>query len=210
MEEVAERVGEIVDDRLTRMPAQLSPDQMISMIRNGLGKTQSPKKILIVGAGMAGLVAASLLKEAGHHVKILEGSSRVGGRVFTLRTPFSEGAYVEAGAMRIPDMHYLVFEYIKKFGLTVNEFINATPEDLIYANGIKTRASIYKRQPDMFNYPVAPAEKGKTAEELFHMAVQPIIDFINMKNDWIRTPCTRSCGSIPTGQKSPFQKEQSK
>ncbi|MFY0545992.1 flavin monoamine oxidase family protein [Brevibacillus sp. H7] len=152
---------------------------MISIIQKGLSKTKSPKNIMIVGAGMAGLVAASLLKEAGHHVKILEGNSRVGGRVFTMRTPFAEGAYVEAGAMRIPEMHDLVFEYIKKFGLTVNEFINATPDDLIYANGMKTRVKIYERHPDIFQYPVAPSEKGKTAEQLFNMAVQPIIDFIN-------------------------------
>ncbi|MDF2680782.1 MAG: amine oxidase [Brevibacillus sp.] len=172
-------MGERVEDMVTRIPAQLSPDQMISMIRNGLSKTKTPKNIMIVGAGMAGLVAASLLKDAGHNVNILEGSGRVGGRVFTLRTPFSEGVYFEAGAMRIPEMHHLVFEYIYKFGLTVNEFINSTPEDLIYANGIKTRAKIYERQPDILNYPVAPSEKGKTAQQLLNMAVQPIIDFIN-------------------------------
>jgi pyruvate/2-oxoglutarate dehydrogenase complex dihydrolipoamide dehydrogenase (E3) component len=35
----------------------LSPDQMVSIIRSGLGKAETPKKVMIVGAGMAGLVA---------------------------------------------------------------------------------------------------------------------------------------------------------
>jgi monoamine oxidase len=33
----------------------VSPDQMISTIQHGTKKTQTPKKILIVGAGMSGL-----------------------------------------------------------------------------------------------------------------------------------------------------------
>lgn len=44
----------------------LPHDQMISAIREGNPKTQSPKKIIIAGAGMSGLVAGSLLKKAGH------------------------------------------------------------------------------------------------------------------------------------------------
>jgi monoamine oxidase len=55
---------------------KLSKDQMISIIRNGLKKTQIPKKIIIVGAGMAGLVAASLLKQAGHNVTYRFASNR--------------------------------------------------------------------------------------------------------------------------------------
>lgn len=47
-------------------------DEALKVIDKGLKKTISPKQIIVVGAGMAGLVSASLLKAAGHDVKILK------------------------------------------------------------------------------------------------------------------------------------------
>ncbi|MGG1661793.1 flavin monoamine oxidase family protein [Brevibacillus sp. NRS-1366] len=157
----------------------LSESGMVSIIRTGLPKTPSPKHIVIVGAGMAGLVSASLLKEAGHQVTILEGSERIGGRVFTLRSPFYRGEYIEAGAMRIPSTHQLTLEYISKFRLPMNEFMNITPNDLIYVNGIKTRRWVYEQDSDVLRFPLASNERGKTADELAQLAVKPIVDFIN-------------------------------
>src|SRR5207253_6013151 len=77
--------------------------------------TVAPKKILIIGAGMAGLSAGYELSQAGHEVTILEARLRAGGRVHTLREPFSDGLYAEAGAARIPDNHELTLKYVKLF-----------------------------------------------------------------------------------------------
>ncbi len=59
--------------------------------QRSLERKGAPKKVIIIGAGLAGLSAAYELTRAGHDVTILEARTRPGGRVFTLRAPFSDG-----------------------------------------------------------------------------------------------------------------------
>ncbi|MFF7633169.1 flavin monoamine oxidase family protein [Kitasatospora sp. NPDC008050] len=85
------------------------------------------KKVLIVGAGVAGMTTAHLLKQAGHEVVIIEANgSRVGGRVKTFRGIFTDpNLHAEAGAMRLPDFHPLVLALADKLGLKRRLFYNA-------------------------------------------------------------------------------------
>jgi monoamine oxidase len=80
------------------------------------------RKVLVLGAGMAGLVAAYELTQLGHDVTVLEARTRPGGRVHTLREPFSDGLYAEEGAARIPDHHELTLKYVKQFELPLEPF----------------------------------------------------------------------------------------
>jgi monoamine oxidase len=75
------------------------------------------KKIIIIGAGMAGLSAGYELTQLGHDVTILEARARPGGRVQTLREQFDGGLFAEAGAARIPENHDLTLKYVKLFEL---------------------------------------------------------------------------------------------
>lgn len=82
----------------------------LGIIQNGLPPVENLfilKKMIVVGAGMAGLVAAYELLHAGHEPLIPEARTRAGGRIYTLREPFAAGLYGEAGAMRIPRVYRL-------------------------------------------------------------------------------------------------------
>lgn len=98
------------------------------LIETGLPRTTAPRKILVAGAGIAGLVAGHLLKTAGHHVTILEANAnRAGGRIKTWRggEHFADRRqYAEAGAMRIPDFHPLTLSLVDKLRIRRRRFYN--------------------------------------------------------------------------------------
>ena len=48
-------------------------------------------KVIVIGAGYAGITAAKTLREFGYTVQVLEGRSRIGGRVHSLATPLGDG-----------------------------------------------------------------------------------------------------------------------
>lgn len=108
-----------------------------------LTSSQAPQKIIVIGAGAAGLVAAYELERAGHDITVLEARERIGGRIHTLFEPFSAGQFAEAGASRIASNHDLTLTYAQYFGLTLDVFyprsanyinINGTNTELIPAS----------------------------------------------------------------------------
>ncbi|MCC9020645.1 flavin monoamine oxidase family protein [Flavobacterium lipolyticum] len=120
--------------------------QYLKYIDEGIPRTDKPKDVLIIGAGMAGMVAAAMLKEAGHKVTIVESNTRVGGRIKTFRNSkdkkyfADDTVYGEAGAMRIPTIHQMVLKYIDKLGLKTEPFY--------YLSVDKAQAIAYQADPD--------------------------------------------------------------
>lgn len=53
--------------------------------------------VIVLGAGLAGLVAARTLRSAGEQVVVLEARNRIGGRVWTVRSGFGLGQYADIG-----------------------------------------------------------------------------------------------------------------
>lgn len=80
------------------------------------------RKVIIIGAGLAGLVTAYELNKLEFDVTILEAQPRSGGRVLTFRNFDTPGLYADAGAARIPQNHDLTLKYIREFALPLVPF----------------------------------------------------------------------------------------
>src|SRR5580765_722675 len=97
------------------------------------------KSVVILGAGIAGLVSAYELQRAGYRVTVLEVRDPIGGRVWTIRggdriaqpgrpdqtAEFGEGLYFNAGAARIPSTHRAILGYARRFGVPMEVMVNA-------------------------------------------------------------------------------------
>jgi monoamine oxidase len=161
--------------RLTPIMSTSTTLDYLAFIHSGLPPTTAPRKrVIVVGAGMAGLTAAYELQRAGHEPIVLEAQQRVGGRVCTLREPFSDGLYAETGAMRIPRAHDLTMAYIEKFNVKVSPFTMGNLNAYYYLHGRRFRIAEANANPDAMGFEVAAHERGKTAAELWHQALKPI------------------------------------
>ena len=93
--------------------------------------------VLILGAGLAGLVAAFELRKAGYRVQVLEYNNRAGGRCWSLRggdsytelgggtqrCEFASGLYFNPGPWRIPYHHHGVLDYCRRLNVALEPFI---------------------------------------------------------------------------------------
>ena len=76
--------------------------------------------VLVVGAGVAGLAAARLLAEAGHHVTVLESRQRIGGRIDTRR---SAAGIFELGAEFVHGLPPDLWNLIQEADFRTEEFV---------------------------------------------------------------------------------------
>jgi monoamine oxidase len=93
--------------------------------------------VLVLGAGLAGMLAAYELTKAGYKVQILEYQDRPGGRNYSVRggdkivevggavqtVQYAPGNYLNPGPWRIPHHHRTLLHYCKAFGVELEPFI---------------------------------------------------------------------------------------
>ena len=118
-------------------------------------RAESPRKVIVVGAGLAGLTAAYELVSWGHDVTVLEAQRRAGGRVYTLRSPFSDGLWAEAGAMDFPDSARHMKHYARLLKLTT---VEPKPDDFDTAIHVRGKRIVVTDNAE-WPYDLTPEEK---------------------------------------------------
>jgi monoamine oxidase len=95
------------------------------------------RRIVIVGAGCAGLTCAYRLKKRGLSVEVIEAGNRVGGRVLSLRNTFADGQIAELGGEFINTNHRSVLRLARELGIKLTDLKKPTSldQELFYFKG---------------------------------------------------------------------------
>src|SRR5215203_6674695 len=83
----------------------------------------SGPRIVVVGAGLAGLTTAYRLKQAGYEADLYEASDRVGGRCWTRRGDFADGQIAEHGGELIDQGHAQTRQLAQELGLDLDNLL---------------------------------------------------------------------------------------
>jgi monoamine oxidase len=102
-------------------------------------------RVVVIGAGLAGLTAAYELGKLGYKVQVLEARPRPGGRAHTIRrgtvseedgpsqtAAFDEGLYFNCGAMRIPYHHSTSLHYCRELQVPIEVFAVTSDSTYLY------------------------------------------------------------------------------
>jgi monoamine oxidase len=102
------------------------------------GKSASAERVVIIGAGLAGLTAAYRLKQKGILATVYEANTRLGGRCWTDRTSFADGQTAEHGGEFIDQSHTAIRQLAQELGLVLDNVVAAEPNGSVpfyYFNG---------------------------------------------------------------------------
>jgi len=121
----------------------------VSDYRGPIKLDGAPKgtSVLVLGAGIAGMVAAMELRDAGYKVKVLEYNGRAGGRNWTLRggdtytelggatqnCAFDPGLYVNPGPWRLPYHHFGILDYCRRLKVPLEAFVQVNYNALVHS-----------------------------------------------------------------------------
>jgi monoamine oxidase len=139
--------------------------------------------VLILGAGLAGMVAALELRKAGYKVQVLEYNDRAGGRCWTVRggdtytelggfeqrCEFDKDLYFNPGPWRIPFHHHGILDYCKRLGVALEPFIQTNYNAYYHAK------NAFGGKPQRFRHLKADFQ-GSVAELLAKAASQGKLD----------------------------------
>ncbi len=126
-------------------------------LESGSGKDT---KVVILGGGIAGLVAAYEMGKAGYSCTLLEARQRPGGRNWTVRNgtkiEFKSGtsqtanwedtSYFNAGPARLPSIHKTMLGYCKELGVPLEVEVNTSRSSLLQSDAAFGGKAIEQRE----------------------------------------------------------------
>ncbi|WP_246090087.1 flavin monoamine oxidase family protein [Nonomuraea deserti] len=144
-------------------PSEQSKDYVAPRPGDFTLRGKGTAKVVIIGAGVAGLTAAYELGKAGYECTLLEAREKAGGRNLTLRggdrlgelngpaqeVTLGEGVYFNAGPARIAPW-MVTLDYCRELGIPIETFINDNAAAYVHTSGRTMRARTARA--DMYGY----------------------------------------------------------
>jgi len=179
---------------------------------NPMAKTDAPKKVMVIGGGPAGLMAAETAAKIGHSVTVYEAQKNLGGQFRSAAYPLGKGelsTFVSSLAKSLKDLNVPV-----NTGTEVTEELIQTekPDAIIIATGAKplvlpipgmdgdnvvTAEDVLLGNVDVKPGPVVVCGGGEVGGETAHFLTQTCHDItlIEMRSDILNDmmPLTRMC-----------------
>ncbi|MGA7155855.1 MAG: FAD-dependent oxidoreductase [Acidobacteriaceae bacterium] len=153
----------------------------------GMGKGV---KVVILGGGIAGLVAGYELRALGYECTVLEARERPGGRNWTVRggdeiklidgtkqrCTFDAGNYQNVGPARLPSIHKTMLGYCRKFGVEMQVEVNTSRSSLLQNDAVNGGKAMVQRE-------VEADTRGHVSELLAKCVSQGSLDAEISKDD---------------------------
>lgn len=152
-----------------------------------LGRLTGVLDCVVIGAGLAGLTAATELVDRGLDVTVLEARQRVGGRVETVQ---HDGQVVDLGGQWVSPGHHLMLDLVQAAAL---ELISPQEGDLL----IRSQGEVYRSQavPER-NHSLTPFEMADLGQGILRfrrLAVRMVSDlaWAAANSAWLAQPLAR-------------------
>ena len=161
------------------------------------------RRVLVLGAGIAGLVSAWELRKAGYQVELVEARERVGGRNWTIRdgtridyldgssqtARFDKGQYFNAGPARLPSHHQAILGYCREFGVALEAEVNTSrsayflPDAATGKPPIQLRRAVNDARGRISELLAKAADAGALDRELSVADRQRLLEFLKVYGD---------------------------
>jgi len=162
-------------------------------------------KLVVIGAGLSGLLVAERRAASGDEVVVLEARERIGGRLWTLRDRFAQGQFGELGAETIYAGHANVLALVERLRLEVRACGYFDPEAPPMLFGGRRLEEAERRAITGWllaayrEHPPAPFENLEAWTQRLG-APAPVVSFLTAFTQYTPVAALRHCDALEFGR----------